>query len=462
MHFHQYFDHAALRREHTSTWKSMMTPSGRLLGIALLASTALTYGTGPGRAADVTPVAEPVSEFERAFFEDATFTFHLRSYLLDRFDSASATDPGAWALGGWLGYETDWLSDVLKFGIVGYTSQPLWAPEERDGTLLLLPEQEGYAVLGQAYAALKFEEQVLTLYRQLVNQPEVNPQDNRMTPNTFEGVSLKGEVGPITYYGGMLTAMKKRNSDEFVNIAGAAGVGEDSYMYLGGIEVSPVEALKARTSLYVVPDLLASSYTDAVWSTELAEETQLRLSGQFMYQSGIGDERLAEPDYQGWIGGIKGDVIYGGLTLTAGYTFAGDFSGEEDSWQAQYGSWPGYTSMIVKDFNRTEEQALLLGASFDFAEVGLEGLVFTAAAAFDVVVGEDEKADDDLPEWNEYDFTADYRFSSLEGDLEWLAPLWLRARYALVETEQPDDTRDRLDDFRIIVNYELQFNGSDL
>ena len=121
----------------------------------------------------------------------------------------------------------------------------------------------------------------------------------------------------------------------------------------------------------------------------------------------------------------------------------------------------GVAKPVPHDFT-SEEQALLLGASFDFAEVGLKGLVFTAAAAFDVVVGEDEKADEDLPEWNEYDFTADYRFSSLEGDLEWLAPLWLRARYALVETEQPDDTRDRLDDFRIIVNYELQFNGSDL
>ncbi len=45
---------------------------------------------------------------------------------------------------------------------MGYTSQPLWAPEDRDGTLLLMTGQEGYSVLGQAYAALKFEDQVLT------------------------------------------------------------------------------------------------------------------------------------------------------------------------------------------------------------------------------------------------------------------------------------------------------------
>jgi hypothetical protein len=423
----------------------------------LIAGVAVFAQTATPRAADVAP--EPVSEFQRAFFDDATFTFHLRSYLLDRYDDPGP-DPAAWALGGWVGYETGWLGDVLKFGAVGYTSQPLWAPEDRDGTRLLLPDQEGYSVLGQAYAALKFEEQVLTLYRQIVNQPEVNAQDSRMTPNTFEGGSLTGDIGPLTYYAGMLLTMKERDSDEFVNIAQAASdsINEDSYLYLGGLEFSPVEDLKARTSLYVAPDLLASSYSDAVWNHAVGEDTKIRLSGQFMYQSGIGDERLANEGYDGWIGGIKGDFIYNGLTLTAGYTFASDFSGDEDSWQAPFGSWPGYTGMIVEDFNRDEEQALLVGASFDFAGVGAEGLVFTALAAFDLHVA------DGLQEQNEYDFTADYRFTSLSEntDWDWLSPLWLRARYALVEKDELDGETDQRDDFRIILNYELQFTGSDI
>ena len=39
----------------------------------------------------------------------------------------------------------------------------------------------------QDYALLKG-------YRQLVNQTYINPQDNRMTPNTFQGVTLGGQV----------------------------------------------------------------------------------------------------------------------------------------------------------------------------------------------------------------------------------------------------------------------------
>lgn len=419
----------------------------RLIAGAML----LAASCGSTIAADVPPSTEPVNEFQRAFFDDATLTLHLRSYLLDR-DNTAGTDPAAWAAGGWIGYETDWISDVMKFGLVGYTSQPLWAPEDRDGTLLLKPGQEGYSVLGQAYAALKYEEQVMTLFRQLVNQPEVNPQDNRMTPNTFEGVSLKGELGPLDYYAGMLTEMKPRNSDEFINIANAAGVNENSDMFLGGVEFSPVEELKARASLYVVPDLLASSYSDAIWTEPFSDETKFRLSGQFMYQSSIGEDLLTGPDFDAWVFGIKGDVIYHGLTLTAGYTG----NGSDGNWQAPYGSWPGYTSMIVKDYNRAGEQALLVGASYDLEELGAEGLVLTALAAFDLDV------DAGLPENNEYDFTADYRLSAFDGDLAWLAPLWLRARYAYVDTDNSDNTNDRLDDFRVILNYELQLHGSSL
>lgn len=152
----------------------MLNRRGRYLAYTMFAGLlAFASAHAPACAADVVPSPEPVNELQRALFDDATFTVHLRSYLFDRYNDAG-DDPAAWAFGGWLGYETDWLADVLKFGVVGYTSQPLWGPEDRDGTTLLKPEQEGYAVLGQAYAALKFEEQVLTFYRQLVNQPEVN------------------------------------------------------------------------------------------------------------------------------------------------------------------------------------------------------------------------------------------------------------------------------------------------
>ena len=82
-------------------------------------------------------------------------------------------------------------------GAVGYLSEPLYAPSDRDGTLLLSPGQEGYAVLGQAWIAFRYKGYaVLKGPRQLVDEGYVNPHDSRMTPNTFEGPTLSGQVGP--------------------------------------------------------------------------------------------------------------------------------------------------------------------------------------------------------------------------------------------------------------------------
>ena len=122
----------------------------------LLLSSVLAFGLFADHAEAADTVAEQQSELYRALFSDATMTLHLRSYLLDRTDT-TGSDPAAWASGGWIGDELDWIGDVLKLGAVGYTSLPLWAPEDRVDTLLLKDGTEGFAVLGQAYVALKFE-----------------------------------------------------------------------------------------------------------------------------------------------------------------------------------------------------------------------------------------------------------------------------------------------------------------
>ena len=168
-----------------------------------------------------------------------------------------------------------------------------------------------------------------------------------------------------------------------------------------------------------------------------------------MYQGGVGSDLLMDCNCNTWVGGAKGDVIFGGFTLTGSYTQ----TSEEFNWQAPYGSWPGYTSMIVKDFDRAGEKAALAGLAYDFADLGANGLVFTSLAAWDLDSGSGN------PNWDEYDFTLDYRLTALEGDWKWLAPFWLRARYAHVDI---GGDNDNLNDYRVIVNYEVQFKGKDL
>ena len=96
-----------------------------------------------------------------------------------------------------------WIGDTLRFGVVGYTSQRLWGPLDKDGSGLLAPQQEGYSVIGEAFVSLKLWDQVLTGGRFLVNQPEINASDNRMTPITYSGGNLAGKVAGVDYYAGL-------------------------------------------------------------------------------------------------------------------------------------------------------------------------------------------------------------------------------------------------------------------
>ena len=85
------------------------------------------------------------------FFRDSKLDLNLRSFYFrrDKFDDSVSS---AWAMGGALAYKSGWLLDRLQLGTTFYWSERLYGPEDKDGTLLLKPQQHGYTVLGQAYA----------------------------------------------------------------------------------------------------------------------------------------------------------------------------------------------------------------------------------------------------------------------------------------------------------------------
>ena len=169
------------------------------------------------------------------FFRDTDLKLHWRSYYFNRENpngvkrelAVLGARNEAWAFGGSAGYKSGWLFDMFGIGATFYGSAPLYAPKDKDGTLLLKPGQKGYYVLGEAYAALRYQDYLLVKGpRQLINQPYINPIDNRMTPNTFEGITAGGKVDIIEYLAGYLWKIKPRNEDDFKFMskqAGAAG-----------------------------------------------------------------------------------------------------------------------------------------------------------------------------------------------------------------------------------------------
>ena len=304
-------------------------------------------------------------------------------------------------------------------------------------------------MIGEVYGSLKLWDQVLTGGRFQVNQPEISPTDNRMTPITYSGGNLTGALAGINYYAAYLNATKPRNSENFINFVAAANIDSPASepLYLFGLSGQPQQDLRWQFSSYYVPNVLQSNYADVAWSMPLDERYRLRLGAQAMYQSGVGQQLLTGSSFSTWSGGLKADLMSGGATATLAY----QQTGSGFAYQAPYSGWAGYTYMIVKSFNEAGQKAWLLGGNYDFAAHGLSGLALNAAIVYgwDAINASTGAAQ---PNWTEYDLTLDYRFTSKQWP-EWARPFWIRGRAAYVDMRSAGN----IEDYRIIVNYEWRF-----
>src|SRR6478672_4526958 len=131
-------------------------------------------------------------EKRRQALKDTKFEFNLRSFYFDRSDF-NGSEKQAWAIGGWLGVKTGYFLDHVAFGATVFTSNPIYAPDDRDGTLLLAPGQNGFTDLGEFYTELRIVKDVgITVGAKGYDTPFINRNDTRMTPNTFEAIVLQG------------------------------------------------------------------------------------------------------------------------------------------------------------------------------------------------------------------------------------------------------------------------------
>jgi hypothetical protein len=393
------------------------------------------------------PVKEKMASLP-PFLSDTDLKVHFRTYFFDRINP-NDTQNEAWAFGGWAGYKSGWLLDTFAMGATFYGSAPLVAPEDKDGTLLLKPGQKGYYVPGEAWGALRYQDYALLKgYRQLVDQTYINPQDNRMTPNTFQGVTLAGKVGWVQYLGGYLWQIKPRNADEFVSMSEKAGAtGSNDGVGMAGARLTPVEGLRIDVSEQYGVNTFNTLYAEGEYLYPLTEAWKLRLGAQFTDQRAVGDALVANAQDKFWntrAGGARVQMIYdGALTLTGAFSITGSGNNIQTPW----GSFPGYLCLIELDFDRANEKAFLVGAAYDFSKLtaGLSAN-FNFAWGWDAI---NPTTRAHAPNQAEYDFTFDYR-------PPWISPtflkgLWFRARAAVLD--QQDAQRIGYQ-FRLILNWE--------
>jgi hypothetical protein len=396
------------------------------------------------------------SELQRFLYDEAQANLHLRSYYFDRNDQRPPRNV-ALAGGGWIGLQSGWFYDTVQLGAVGYSTQPLWAPqgpvETSNLTRLLKRGGYGFFSLGQAYASARWQDQVFTAYRQSIDELEVNPRDNRMIPQTFEAYALRGAVGPVRYFGGYVAAMKPRDESDFINMAEAAGaLNANAGMLLGTLRYGSAETFGVRAGSYVVPDILWSSYGDVAGTITIDEDFRIQLAAQLGVQGSNGANRLTDRPFSTFWAGGQAQALWGPFLLRLAYTQTGSAA----RWRSPYGVFIGYNKRQVLDFDRAGERALTVAAGYDFASIGLRGLRFTASATYgaDAVLAETGTR---LPEVWEYDLDLQFGADRLPVP-DWLKPLQLRGRVAFVDRYLAGEVTS-LTEYRVILNYAVTWQG---
>jgi hypothetical protein len=474
--------------------------NGMAMMLALSAGVASAQTQAP-RQTDVPQEGSSITTEANPFLDNASAGFQFRVATFDRWSpgadpitfvnsSGVSTTKNAYApfknaaagIGGWFYGNTGELADFLSFAGTANFTLPLWAPE--GGTtangyynsynyILRDPKQEGYAVIGEANARLRYENMAAVLGLQSINyawylpdvyrfynkldQAMVGRRDVRaMQPLTYLAATGGGKAmdDTLRYWGGYVWDMKQINDVRYRNMYQSAyqttcwddsptpcnKQGDSNGMAYAGVQWKPNNDSMYQAQYYNVQNLLNMGYVDGDWVFRFGERRYFRVGAQWMYQGSSGDSLTTGAN------GAKGydfNTNYGGIYLEGRptdwfipYAMAG-VTAKGGQIQAPYSIGPSYLVQRIGENSKAGEQTWILGTIVDFGSWGLTGW------SFDVSYGQrsNRKIDANNPngggqalaDWDELATDLVYIFP--KGG--WFNNLRARARYAKVWLDGP-------------------------
>ncbi len=431
--------------------------------VALLAPCALTYGSEYQQLENIAPESaeelsvglevsdRPLEQLPRLellrdvlakrspFWRDSSLDLGIRVY---DFQRESGVEPiaDAIAAGTDLTFQSGKWHERLSLAVSWHTSSGIDAPADRGGTGLLGPDQSDLSVISRAFLQYDFTEStVMRLYRQDFNIPYINRQDSRMIPNTFEAYEVQHLGKQFRWIFGHIAKMKERDSEEFVPMGEIAGApGDNSGTTIAGARYMFANEASLGAIVQHTNDLFTTAYSEWTNKRTLSEDWGLQGAVQITSQWSNGREKIGDFNTYSW--GLRGALSFRGAVLTAAYTNTGDFE-----IQKPFGGTPGFTSSMIFDFDRANEDAYRIGLSQNFAKYGLPGTSLIVR----YTKGRNAVSNDGAPlaDSDEIAITADFR--PQEGLFE---GVWLRVRYAEADRGSPEADRR---DLRLILNYSV-------
>jgi len=414
------------------------------LPTALVLGTAAALSDEPGR---IVVQEEPDRFANRPFFRDTTLELHPRTYYYDR-DKLDGTINQAWAGGGWLAYHSGLLANTFHIGLTYFTSNPIIAPDNQGGTLLLTSEQDAINTLGVAYLGAKFWGQDLIVGRQMIDTPLINRRDNRMIPITFEGATIRSDTGKdarFEYIAGYLQRFRPRDSNDFDFISqGFATNDVDAGTPFGWFRYRPNDSFSFAAENYWVEDTINTGYVEAIYKfPRRAGWPQFELAANLITQNSVTYQLTGPPTFFTYQGSARLTVDFGDLALL----FVASTTGRQNDINFPLGTKPNYTDLQQLSFDNAGEEAAGLGATLKLDKIGLKDVTGTAwfVWGWDAI---DPTSHTSLPNESELNLALRWQPS----DERWKG-LSVWARYS--DIFSTGSARDTQPEFRFIVDYTI-------
>ena len=389
-----------------------------------------------------------------AFFRDSLMQFVSRTYEFTR-DNFDGSKSQAWAAGGWVAFRSGLLCDMFGVHAAYYFSQPLFAPDDESGTKLLNPQQEPLSMLGQLYGRMQVRDQELRGGMQLVDTPLINPQDNRMVPNTFDGttvVTLPDKDRNYDYAVGYLWDVKQRDSNDFIPMSDAlAGTDvANRGATFGMVKYRPFSGLSTIFMDYFIDDFVNTGFAQAEYDFQQPKNVPNWIVGaNIIEQASIGSDLLTGSSFSTYQASAKAQMTYEGWTLF----IAGSSTGDQSKIFSPFGTKPNYTDMQQVSFDNANEKAIGGSVAYDFgyafSKYGLSGLSVGAWAThgWDAI---DPTTDLGIPNRDELDLWIQYR--PTEGRFKGFR---LKTQYS--DVWQGGNVSNDQPEFRFLIDYTLLF-----
>ena len=363
------------------------------------------------------------------------FKAKLRSYYL--FQDLSPTIKEAWALGGSLSWNPSIVSEHITGRVTLATSQKIYGQLDRDGTMLLKPGQEGFAVLQEYALQFKKDKFLLNIGGREMNNPLLNTSDVRMLPATHRGIDVNYIFKEDSYISfGVFDQIKWINSDEFVDLYEFAGFDRNELVW-GSANRYKTDKMALGFYYLYAKDYYHGLYTEYYRDFNLNNQT-FKLGFQYMHENDVGDGIGGDFNFN--MIGAKLDFSIYGIKSFIGYTNVLN----EDKAQEVWSIMPYYNMMIFNFFNRPKEQSVKMGVILELTEF----LKLYPNIGFGFTPNSGEVAS---PNQQEYNLTIDYTF---------LKDFNLKVRGAYVHQNTIRDLEiygKDIVDFRIILNYKWDY-----